>query len=120
VYDDSLTRAMRMALAVGGEYGYPGYEGFNFGSLDDPNFEFRIGNRTVFEVDALDKIEEEQAFWTAAGAAVTAGCPLDVYLERAGWSPEQVSKYTSARDRDRKQEMADQQKQAAFAPPLSP
>jgi hypothetical protein len=97
-YDDSLVRAQRIALAIGGLRSYPGYEGL--GTLDpmDPILDHAIGHRPVFAPDPLDDIEEGTAFWQMAGAAVTAGMPLEVFLEREGWDPADIAKITSAKE----------------------
>lgn len=89
-YDDGLVRVQTMALAIGGWRGYPGYLGFNLNSFADGTLDHQIGQRPVFEVDPRDSIEEDQAFWTAAGAAVNAGVPITLYLERNGWSEEEI------------------------------
>lgn len=91
-YDSALVRAQQMAIAIAGERGYPGFEGFGLDSFDAGALEHSIGERPVFAVDKLDQIEEDQAFWQAAKTAADAGYPLDLYLEEKGFSPEKIGK----------------------------
>ena len=39
----------------------------------------------------MDEIETEAAFWNAAGAAIKAGLPLEVYLGRQGWPEKDIA-----------------------------
>jgi hypothetical protein len=96
-YDGCLARAQTGAIAIGGMRGYRGYEGFGLEDLQSGRLDHRIGHRPVFAVDPLDAIEEDQAFWTAASTAVTAGVPLEVYLERNGWSEEDLARIAAAK-----------------------
>lgn len=90
-YDNALVRAQQMAVAIGGYRGYKNFTGFNLDSYAAGALDHSIGARPVFPVDPLDNIEIEQAFWTAAGAANTAGAPLEIYLRRQGWTDEQIA-----------------------------
>jgi len=96
-YDDGLRRAHQMAVAIGGHRGYPGYEGFGLESYALGALDHQVGQRPVFEVDPKDSIEEDQAFWTAAGLAGKAGVPLPLYLERNGWSKEDLAALADAK-----------------------
>lgn len=96
-YDAGLVLAQRMALAIGGMAGYEGYAGLGADSPDDPKLEHNIGHRPVFAPDPLDDIEEGTAFWGMVGAAVTAGMPLEVILEREGWPPEDIARVVQAK-----------------------
>lgn len=111
-YDDGLVRAQMMALAIGGFRGYRDFEGLDLDSYAAGKLDHQIGHRAVFEVDPLSSIEEDDAFWTAAGKAVDAGVPLVVYLERNGWSEEELANLTKVRD-------AEAKAAAALAPPAA-
>ncbi len=94
-YDSALVRAQQMALSIGGFRGYKGYEGFNLDSYQRGDLDHEIGNRPVFESDPLDEYEIETEFWRAAEQAQKAGCPLAIYLKRAGWSDDEIAETLS-------------------------
>ena len=96
-YDSGLVRAQKMALAIGGFRGYRDFESFDLDSYAAGKLDHSIGQRPVFEVDPKDAIEEDQAFWTAAGLATKAGIPLALYLERNGWSKEDIKALADAK-----------------------
>lgn len=85
-YDRALVQAQQMAIAIGGYRGYKGFKGFGLDSYAAGALDHRIGDRPVFEPDALDTAEEERFFWQAAMFAVKAGAPLLAYLKSRGWS----------------------------------
>lgn len=87
----------QMAVAIGGFRKYKGYGGFGLESYKAGKLDFQIGHTPVFEVDPLDAINEDAAFWAACGAAVTAGVPLSLYLERNGWSKEDLAALAKAK-----------------------
>lgn len=97
-YDESLVMAQRMALAIGGIRGYQGYRGLGSEDpLNDPRLEHAIGHRPVFRPDPLDDVEEGTAFWQMVNAAVLAGMPLEVVLEREGWPAADIKRVTDAK-----------------------
>ena len=98
-YDSRLVRAQQMSIAIGGEKKYEGYDGFNLESFDKGDLDHLIGPRPVFAPDPIDDIEIERAFWEATTIAVQAGVPLEIHLERQGWSEEDVEKVTTANRR---------------------
>jgi hypothetical protein len=95
-YDNGLVRAQQMALSIGGLRGYEGYQGFNLGSFDAGDEEHSIGPRPVFDKDPLDDLELEEKLWTVAALAKNAGYDLPLFLERQGWSQEDISKLTNS------------------------
>jgi hypothetical protein len=96
-YDASLERAQRIALTIGSIRGYDGYAGLGAETPDDKSVDHSIGHRPVFSPDPLDDIEEGTAFWQMAGAAVAAGMPLEVFLEREGWPTADIAKMTAGK-----------------------
>ncbi len=88
-YDAAMVAAHQMAVAIGGFRGQ--YKGFGLDSYAAGDLEHSITDRPVFEDDALDKIEIDNAFWTAAALAVKAGVPLVVYLKEADWDDERIA-----------------------------
>lgn len=99
-YDDAIVRAHQMAIAIGGWRGYEGYAGFDLGSYASGALDHRVADRPVFEGDPVEDLEEEQLFWQTAAAAKSAGVPLEVWLERHGWSPEDVARVRDAAPTD--------------------
>ena len=95
-YDDGLVRAHQMAIAIGGFRQYDGYEGFDLTSFESGNLDHRIGKRPVFQSDPLDELEIDKAFWEAANSAKAFGIPPIVYLEREGWSEDDLAKITDS------------------------
>jgi hypothetical protein len=113
-YDAALVKAHQMAIAIGGEYGYDGYVGFGLDSYAAGKLDHSIGERPVFAVDPLDRIEEDNAFWTSAKVAVDAGYDLELYLADQGWDEAKIAKYLSKKaERDAKAQAQFQQQQAA-------
>lgn len=90
-YDSGLVRAQQMAVAIAGMRGY--FPGFGLDSYAAGALDHSIGSRNVFSVDPIDQIEEDKVFWEAAGAAATAGYPLELYLLDAGWDQERLDRY---------------------------
>jgi hypothetical protein len=94
-YDNALVRAQQMALSMGAQKGYTGYESFAAESFTRGELAHSIGKRPVFAVDAFDKIEQDAAFWDLAAKAKAAGVALDVFLELQGWDAERIAKITN-------------------------
>jgi hypothetical protein len=91
-YDEALACAQAMAVAWAGDLGFPAFSGFGVDDWGGPRLEHSIGARPVFEVEDIDRIEEDAAEAAATGAWVAAGVPVEVALERAGWSTEDVAR----------------------------
>ncbi len=90
-YDNAIVRAQAMAIAIGGFRGYSGFDGFGLESYQAGDLEHSIGERPVFQKDALDDLEVDKAFWETADAAKRAGVPLLVFLEQKGWTKVQIA-----------------------------
>lgn len=95
-YDESLVRAHQMAIAIGGMRGYDGYQGFGLESYAAGTLDHSIADRPIFEGDPMEDLEEEQLFWQTAKAAVDSGVPIDLWLERHGWAPDQIERVVKA------------------------
>lgn len=120
-YDDALVRAQQMAISIGGFRGYKGYQGFDLDGYEAGLLDHQIGQRAVFEVDPLDSINEDQAFWTAAATAGQAGVPLEIYLERNGWSAAEILSLSAAKDREDSRAIERQAAMTAAGPkPIGP
>ena len=91
VYDGALVRAQAMAVSIGGFRGYDGFQGFSLDSYGKGDLEHSIGKRPVFAQDPLDDIEVDKEFWAAANEAVKSGMPLKLYLQKQGWSEEDLA-----------------------------
>jgi hypothetical protein len=97
-YDGALVQAQKYAVAIGATRGYPGYEGLDADPREDGPLDHEVAHRPVFQPDPLDDIEEGTAFWGMVGAAVTAGMPLELVLEREGWDPGDIAKVVKAKE----------------------
>lgn len=96
-YDDALVRALQMALSIGGWRGYEGYAGVGLDTYWQGGLALEIGDRPIFAEDPLDDATYKAAFWSAAKAAVAAGCPLPFYLEHeAGWDEDKLAVFEEA------------------------
>jgi len=91
-YDAAMVAAQQMAIAIGGWRGH--YAGFGLDSYARGDLEHSIADRSVFEEDALDKIEIDSGFWKAAEQAGKAGVSLEAYLREAGWDEERINSLT--------------------------
>lgn len=90
-YDTGLTRAMQMAVAIGGWRGYDGYAGFDLDSYQRGDLELSIGERPVFPPDPTDAAEIRKAFWEGIRLATESGVSLPDALRDAGWSEEKIA-----------------------------
>jgi hypothetical protein len=99
-YDHVLAKAQAGAMTIGGIKGYPGYEGFSMDSWDRGDLDHTIGERPVFDLDEGEKLADDQLFWTNAKAAVDAGVPLRIYLDRNGWSTSEIAAVETAAQAD--------------------
>jgi len=89
-YDDGLVRAHMMALSIGGFRGL--FRGINLDSYASGKLDHTIGERPVFALDPLEKLEEDKVFWEVAKLAISAGIPLKNYLLDSGWDQERIDK----------------------------
>jgi hypothetical protein len=118
-YESALIRAQQMAIAIGGYAGYDGYQGFNLDSYEAGKLDHSIGERSVFAIDPLDRIEEDNAFWSAAKIATSAGYALELYLADQGWEQAKINKYlTSKAEQEAKMQAQMQQQAASGAMPM--
>lgn len=91
-YDHGLVEAHKMTIALAGFHEIPDFSGFGVEDYKGPKLEHHIGQRKVYDADPLDDAEFEKMFWQAANEAERSGVHLPVYLERQGWSPENIEK----------------------------
>jgi hypothetical protein len=103
-YDDAQVRAYQMALSIGGMKGYPGFESFDADSFARGDLDISIGDRPVFAVDKMDKIEEVQAQGIAIASLVGAGVPVLCAMEMVGVSPDMIAE--CKREQDKQQAAA--------------
>lgn len=116
-YDAASVRAFRMALTLGGLRGYQHYEGFNAGSYDAGQMEFRVGDRPAFAPDPMEKIAERQARYAALQSATNAGLPLEMAMQEAGYSEQDVALAVKAKAEAQQHALAMAQ---AKPPPIVP
>jgi len=87
-YDNALVRAHEMAMSIGTMREYDGYK--NIGTYEKGDFEHNIGQRHVFKVDEVDKLEEDLLLWQGVAAATATGIPLEVALKRRGFNEKEI------------------------------
>lgn len=103
-YDNALVRAQMMSVAIGGMRGYENFGSFDLDGFASGKLEHSIGERPVFENDPIDDLEEDKLFWENADLAKKAGVPLEIYLKRKGWSPEEIAEITNSEEYQMRQE----------------
>lgn len=96
-YDDGVVRAHMMALSIGAQKGYPGFEGFTAESFARGELDHAIGERPVFAVSEADRIELETARAALLESLARAGMPLEASLKLAGLTDEQVAEVAAAK-----------------------
>jgi hypothetical protein len=113
-YDDAMVRANQMAISIGAQKGYPGFEGFTVESYSRGDLEHSVGQREVFAVDVEAKIAESLARATVVKTLTDAGVSKESAMRQAGWSDEEIQAETAAMDRqDTRALAAIQARQAA-------
>jgi hypothetical protein len=68
------------------------------GDYGSGRFRHSIGKRSVFGVDATDRIAEDTAEALSIKAWTDAGLPLEVALKQAGWSDADVLEVKTLKD----------------------
>lgn len=95
-YDHALVRLNGMAVAIGGERGYPDYSGFNLGSFERGELEHSImTERPVFDTDALEEVERKQVFWSTVLDAYDKGMDIEPILIDLGKTEQWAKKFMS-------------------------
>lgn len=92
-YDSGLTRAIQMAVAIGGMRGYPDYAGFDLSSYADGKLDIGIAKRPVYPEDPAEKAAELQVMWQTVATAAGAGVPVEAVLRSYGWTDEMILAY---------------------------
>jgi hypothetical protein len=112
-YDSALMRAHQMAISIGAMRGYVGYEAFSPESYASGELEHSIGDRPVFAIDPLDRIEEDTAFWGSIKAAVDAGYTLELALRDKGFDEDKIAAVVKAQADKQAQDQANMEAQLA-------
>ena len=93
-YDKALVRAHEMAIAIGGEKGYEGYDGYNLESYTQGKLKHYIPNdRIIFEADPFVEATEKRLLWQTVAEAKNAGIAPETVLRDFGWTDEQVKEF---------------------------
>ena len=90
-YDDALIRAHKMAISIAAVKGYPMGAGFNEFSFDRGELDHSFGDRPVFAIDSLDRLEEAKARADVFKVLIDGGMPIGDAAEEAGYPPERVA-----------------------------
>jgi hypothetical protein len=119
-YDADLVRAHQMGVAIGGFRGYEGYQGFDLDSYAAGALDHSVAPRSVFAIDPIDELDQQQRFWTVAGLAAAQGMPLDLYLEEAGWDQAKIARVVAAQAKQQAEAAAQASAQSAPNAPPDP
>jgi hypothetical protein len=90
-YDDGLVRIHKMAISIGAIKKYPGFGVFAPESFDNGLLDHTIGDRPVFAVDEMDRLEELKARAEVIKGFVDAGMPFESALREVGMSDEEIA-----------------------------
>ena len=97
-YDGGLVRAIQMGIAIGGEKGYPGFEGFDLQSYERGLLDISIAPRPVFSEQKIDKINQTNSFWQTWSAVGASGTiPFEAFARSYGWTPEMLAEFGTQR-----------------------
>jgi hypothetical protein len=115
--DRALQRAHMMALSVGAASGIDGFA-FGAGAYEAGALAHTFKPRPVLPRDGVDHAEEEKAEAETDTLLKALGIPLEMILERRGWSAQDIAKIVAEAEK-RAEKMAEQlaQRPAAGAPP---
>lgn len=91
-YDDALVRAQQACISIGAMKGYEGFTEFTAESYGLGYLAHSIGDRPVFAVDQMDRLEEGKARADLMKVLVDAGWPVEVAAEEAGYSEDVLGK----------------------------
>lgn len=90
-YDDMLIRAHRMAMAIGGEARYEGFQGFGYADWDGAKTEHKLRtDRPVFKPHPSESLDQARQLWTNASLAAKTGVGLDIFLKDMQWAPKRI------------------------------
>jgi hypothetical protein len=92
-YDGRLVDMLRMLIAIGGDAGYPGYEGFDLTSYSKGLLDFSVGPRPVFPESEEQKTARVSAFWDGWSKLDGTSVPFRAYALSHGWTAAQVDEY---------------------------
>ncbi len=98
VYDDALRRIHQMALSIGAQKGYPGYEKFSQDSYEKGELDHTIGPRPVFALNEYDRLQQEMEKAKLVETLCRAGMPIESAMIRAGFTDEDIAAMKKARD----------------------
>jgi hypothetical protein len=99
-YDDAQVRADQMALSIGAQKGYPGFEMITAESYSRGELDHSIGPRPVFSVDQAARIAESLARATVVKTLTDAGVSKESAMRQAGWSDEEIAAELTAKQRE--------------------
>lgn len=97
-YDTALTLAMQMAISIGGEENWEGYEPFSLESFANNELEFVIGNRPVFGQDEMSIAElakrQGEATVLLQNSFIASPLTFAASAKVAGLSDQEIESYT--------------------------
>jgi hypothetical protein len=89
---------MQMGIAIGGEAGYKGFEGFDLQSYERGLLDISIAPRPVFPEIRGEKATATNAFWqTWASVASSGAIPFEAFARSHGWTDEMLTEFGTQR-----------------------
>jgi hypothetical protein len=120
-YDDAMVRAHQMAISIGAQKSYPGFQGFTPESYGRGELDHSVGARNVFSVDQEAQTRETLARAQVVQMLTVAGISRESAMRQAGWSEAEIVQEIAAKDRENAaalQRIVDQQKLAMADIPI--
>lgn len=105
-YDAAFIRLLQMCISIGAMKKYPGFEDFDENSFANGDLDMSVGDRPVFAVDAMDRIEMTQAQSQALANMTGAGMPLLVAMEIVGFPQAMIDKARKEQKRNEAKALA--------------
>lgn len=108
-YDRGIVAALQMCLTIAGMRANSGAWGpltdeqeklrpFNLDSFKRGDMYLKFKPRPILTPTKLEIAQESLAFWQGIQAADTAGVPIEIVLEDAGWTPEKLAKLRAEKE----------------------
>lgn len=92
-YDNDLIRAHQMAIAIGGEKGYEGFDGYNLKSYKAGKLNHRVAIRPVFPENEDEKIARKKMIWETVGTVSDEPIAAETILRDMGYKDDQLKEF---------------------------
>lgn len=90
-YDDMLITAHKMAIAIAGESGYEGFQGYGFDDWDGDKADHKLRtDRPVFKPHPSEALDQARQLWTNAALSGKVGVSLPIFLVDHEWDADRI------------------------------